>query len=586
MNKDDIETNLLDNLPVGEYYEKSYAHSETISQVLVKRSSDLIISISIDGVIKFWKKGFRLIDYFKTFKAHSGTVLSAKIAETSNRLYTTSVVDKTTKIFDLSTFDMIDIIKHSEPVYVAMPNEKDTETINTLLIVTGVERVLVSRIFDQKGYKDTPVQGIIGVIDLISIEKHNILIVITDKGHIEYISRDTLAQAKADENKIFFNSKFETDFIKFLKQKKGKPIAVEKDEREEKFWVYTDELQIWVFNIKTGKLIVCVDTDHLSLKENYSKHFDLEKNDRERKILIEDEFRERLKAGFRQNISIDFDESGTFLIFTCILGIVYYHLANKEITTIKGKREKGERYIGLSIYQGLKKYSIKGNSGVGGMSSQTKEADPCIFAWAYKKPKFCIFSNREPSNFDKNSFQNSSRDVTEKKDASSDLLKSTKDSGKSVSNKVVLSTSLGDIYIKLFPEYAPKAVENFLTHAANGYYSNCIFHRVVIGYVQTGDPLNDGTGGESIWGREFEDEFSDQLKHDKPFTVSMANSGPHSNGSQFFITTMPSPWLDNKHTILGRVYKGADVVKEIESLRTDGFEKPFLDVRILGISSI
>ena len=101
----------------------------------------------------------------------------------------------------------------------------------------------------------------------------------------------------------------------------------------------------------------------------------------------------------------------------------------------------------------------------------------------------------------------------------------------------VLHTSLGDIVIRLFADAAPKAVENFTTHARNGYYNNVIFHRVIRKFmIQTGDPLGDGTGGESIWGKDFADEFS-ELKHDKAYTVSMANAGPGTNASQFFITT-------------------------------------------------
>lgn len=102
---------------------------------------------------------------------------------------------------------------------------------------------------------------------------------------------------------------------------------------------------------------------------------------------------------------------------------------------------------------------------------------------------------------------------------------------------------MGDIFIILFPEECPKTCENFLTHAKNGYYNSVIFHRVIKGFmVQTGDPLGDGTGGESIWGSHFEDEFSANLNHEKPFMVSMANAGPNTNGSQFFITTAPATW--------------------------------------------
>ena len=228
----------------------------------------------------------------------------------------------------------------------------------------------------------------------------------------------------------------------------------------------------------------------------------------------------------------------------------------------------------------------------------------------------------------------------------------------------IIHTTRGDVWVKLFPEECPRTVENFTTHARNGYYDGILFHRVIKGFMlQTGDPLGapfcflgwwppspngtgpwcvesclgcgafphhdgtvcgarkragDGTGGQSIWGGEFEDEFSRNLRHDRPFTLSMANAGaalppfrqhqletmscrflavhglsghaehhdigvaswscnallrlcvpagPGTNGSQFFITTVPTPWLDNKHTVFGRVVKGTDVVVNIEKVK-------------------
>ena len=101
--------------------------------------------------------------------------------------------------------------------------------------------------------------------------------------------------------------------------------------------------------------------------------------------------------------------------------------------------------------------------------------------------------------------------------------------------------------------------------------------------IQTGDPDGDGTGGVSIWGYEFEDEFNDKLNHDEPFMLSMANAGPHTNASQFFITTVPTPWLNKKHTVFGKVIRGQEVVKEIEKLRTDDKAKPLMDVKIQTI---
>ena len=124
------------------------------------------------------------------------------------------------------------------------------------------------------------------------------------------------------------------------------------------------------------------------------------------------------------------------------------------------------------------------------------------------------------------------------------------------------------------------------THARNGYYNNVIFHRVIKGFmIQTGDPLGNGTGGESIWGGDFEDEFVRTLRHDRPFTVSMANSGPNTNGSQFFISTVPTPWLDNKHTVFGRVVRGFDVVTKIENVKVNKADKPLGDdIKIVSIA--
>ena len=100
---------------------------------------------------------------------------------------------------------------------------------------------------------------------------------------------------------------------------------------------------------------------------------------------------------------------------------------------------------------------------------------------------------------------------------------------------------------------------------------------------QTGCPEGDGTGGESIWGKEFQDEISPNLKHDRPFTLSMANCGPNTNASQFYITTVPCPWLDGKHTVFGRVTKGFQAVTDIETTRVDKDCKPLMEVKLQSI---
>jgi len=145
----------------------------------------------------------------------------------------------------------------------------------------------------------------------------------------------------------------------------------------------------------------------------------------------------------------------------------------------------------------------------------------------------------------------------------------------------VISTDLGDITLKFFPEAAPKAVENFKTHAKAGYYDGVLFHRVIDGFmIQGGDPEGTGRGGESIWHAAFEDEFSPAL-HNIPGAVSMANAGPNTNGSQFFINQVDnSKSLDNHYTIFGQVISGQDVVEKIAKVPTDLQDKPVNAVKM------
>lgn len=177
----------------------------------------------------------------------------------------------------------------------------------------------------------------------------------------------------------------------------------------------------------------------------------------------------------------------------------------------------------------------------------------------------------------------------------------------------VMHTNMGDISIRFFPEYAPKAVENFITHSKNGYYDGLIFHRVINDFmIQGGDPTGTGMGGESIYKRSFEDEFSKEL-HNIRGALCMANAGPDTNGSQFFIVQAKSvpenmisqmkdmpesfpedivdyyesaggtPWLDFRHTVFGQVFDGMDVVDNIAGVEVGNADKPINDVIINSI---
>lgn len=179
---------------------------------------------------------------------------------------------------------------------------------------------------------------------------------------------------------------------------------------------------------------------------------------------------------------------------------------------------------------------------------------------------------------------------------------------------VTMHTNMGDIKIKMFLDKAPKACENFITHAKEGYYDGLTFHRVINDFmIQGGDPTGTGCGGESIWGRSFEDEFDIELRNYRG-ALSMANAGPNTNGSQFFIvqarqvpmqligqmkqlvdrgfpeavtenysTVGGTPHLDFRHTVFGQVYDGMDVVDAIAAVKTGANDKPVEPVIITGI---
>ncbi|HRK62307.1 MAG TPA: peptidylprolyl isomerase [Candidatus Omnitrophota bacterium] len=148
--------------------------------------------------------------------------------------------------------------------------------------------------------------------------------------------------------------------------------------------------------------------------------------------------------------------------------------------------------------------------------------------------------------------------------------------------KVKIETNMGVIEASLFANEAPKTVENFVKLAEKGFYDGIIFHRVIPDFmVQTGDPTGTGRGGP---GYQFEDEFSPKLKHNKPGIFSMANSGPGTNGSQFFITVAATPWLDNRHSIFGEVTAGMDVVTKISLASRDRQDKPVSEIKMLKVS--
>ncbi|XP_067933927.1 peptidyl-prolyl cis-trans isomerase-like 1 [Watersipora subatra] len=148
--------------------------------------------------------------------------------------------------------------------------------------------------------------------------------------------------------------------------------------------------------------------------------------------------------------------------------------------------------------------------------------------------------------------------------------------------RVLVQTTMGDIEVELYWKHCPNTCRNFAELAKRGYYNGVVFHRIISNFmIQGGDPTGTGRGGASIYGKEFDDEIHDDLKHSGAGILSMANSGPNTNGSQFFITLAPTQWLDGKHAIFGRVSQGMTVVKMMGMVETDKDDRPTVEVKIL-----
>lgn len=357
--------------------------------------------------------------------------------------------------------------------------------------------------------------------------------------------------------------------------------SIEFSPNTEFFATMSADRLIRVFRFRTGKLYRKYDESlqlYSSLQSSGKLAVKLDDLEFGKRLATE---RELESTPYFNMANVTFDESSNFILFPSMIGIKVVNMITNKVPVYLGKDENC-RFLNLALHHGLpQSISLELAASENPANETEKANDPILFATAFKKQRFFLLTRREP---DKDHLLE--RDVLNERPSKDDLASKTAPT-KILPKQAILRTTVGDIFIKLLPEVAPLAVENFTTHARIGYYDNLIFHRVIKGFmVQTGDPFGDGTGGESIWGHDFRDEIQEDVKHDVPFTLSMANAGPNTNGSQFFITTVKCPWLDGKHTIFGRVVRGSDVVSKIESVKCDELDKPLVDIKILEIDLI
>lgn len=563
-------------LPKSARYSKSLMHKEQVSFVTVTPVTDFLITSSVDGVVKFWKKVADGIEFVKEFKAHQGEIRSVSTSH-DGRSFATAGVDKTVKLFDVMTFDLLAVLPLDYvPLCVCWVHKKGS---SLPVLAVSDDATPKIHLYDGRGENREPVHTIKSLhrspVSIMAFNGNYDCVISSDTGGMLEYWRPNSTYEKPDN---VFKLKSATNLFEF-KKAKSVPASLTLSPDGSRFAIISHpDRKIRLFDFPTAKLLRTYDESLQVIEEMQQAGTALQKLDAVefgRRLAQE---REIESPALRDKFNIIFDESGHFLIYGSYLGIKVLNTYTNQVVKVYGKEEQF-RPLSVALYQGQPQKKNLTTVAMAASSNpllqESESRYPLLVATGVGKVRFYMFTNESE-------ISKSTRDVQNEKPTILNQKKAEQAKKAESGTAAVIHTTYGDIHIRLFPDAAPKAVENFVTHSKRGYYNNTIFHRVIKKFmIQCGDPLGDGTGGESIWGREFEDEFS-SLKHDKPYTVSMANAGPNTNGSQFFITTEKTPWLDNKHTIFGRATQGFDVIHKIENARTYK-EKPEEDIKILSI---
>jgi len=565
-------------LPSSTRYSKSLMHRDQLCFNTFTPYSDFLITSSIDGFVKFWKKVSGGIEFVKEFKAHDGEVKSAT-ASADGRSFATTGSDGTIKLFDVITFDLLAMLTpETQPKCICYVHGRGASF--PLLAVSFEEKPNIA-IFDGRGENQMPIHTISNLhrspVSIMAYNPHFDCVVSADEsGMLEYW-RPSGSYEKPDN---VFGMKSATNLFEFKKARSvPSTITISPSGKQFSTMSFPDR-KIRIFDFASGKLYRTYDESIATITEMQQAGTAVEKLDDVefgRRLGVEKEVEH---SAVKNRVNVIFDETGNFIMYGSIFGTKVINTLTNRVVKIYG-REESFRPLNLALYQGQpdKKDVVTSQMAASEnpLLQQAETRDAMLVSTGLGKVRFYMFTNDAD-------VSKSDRDVHNEKPRTLGSKQQKEEKRAETGSSATVHTTFGDIQIRLFPQFAPKAVENFVVHSKNNYYNNIIFHRIIRKFmIQTGDPLGDGTGGESIWGKEFEDEFSPQLRHDKPYTVSMANAGKNTNGSQFFITTERTPWLDDKHTVFGRVIKGMDVVHQIENTKV-WKEKPVEDIKIVNIS--
>ncbi|GMK55580.1 hypothetical protein CspeluHIS016_0206360 [Cutaneotrichosporon spelunceum] len=576
----------LEHLPDADRYYKSFMHRDTLNYVAMTKTGYLITT-SIDGHLKIWKKQDSGIEFVKHFRTSLSSVVGLAVSD-DGKMCATISANGEGRVFDIINFDMINILKFGfspkAVCWVYAPGAAQA------LLAVSDEKSAAIRIYDGRGDGVTPLH----VLDkmhrapvhlMVLASKYDVVISADEAGFVEYW-QPSEPWGGVPSIPGMWQYKSATDLFQFKKTRTiAASITLSPDQKHFSAVALPDR-KVHIFNTLTGKLNRTYDESLEAASEMQQAGtavFKLEDMDFGRRLAIERELDRDYSGpgGALRTANAVWDESGNMLIYATLLGIKVVNTVTNKVVRVIGKDES-LRFLNLALFQGAPGKQIQTLAMAASANPLLQEKatrDPTLFCTALNKARFYMFGRGAVE-------ESTDRDVyNERPTAEDHVVVAEQPAKKALPTAATIHTNMGDIHIKLFPHLAPKTVENFITHARNGYYNNVIFHRVIKKFMlQGGDPSGTGMGGESIWGGEFEDEISPLAKHDRAYTLSSANAGPNTNASQFFITTVATPHLDGKHTVFGRATGGLEVVHSIENVATDKNDRPLDEVRMVSIT--
>ena len=568
------------HVPSCARYLRSYMHKAPV--VCMQATARFIAVAALDGTLTLWARqppvshhptdpsssssSSLSLHYVKTFRAHTASIDALHLARDDDTLLSLCTFDKSVKLFSLAAFDMRTFVNLSfvpAPTLCTVPHVH----LSDLLLVPFADSPTVA-VYVLRDLTIPPrlfrVPHRSPLTHLVYNSRFHALISIDNAGVIEYwqlprrlpnaphpITEPPAAAAAAAAaaanapllEPLYSHSKLRTDLY-ILKRNNATATSLAVSPTSHHYVCTATDHIVRIFHFQTSLVVSSFDLNlpspSHSLPETHPLS-SLPKQQCDRRIA-----RERALASYPDSFALAnavFDETGVYVIYTSVAGVHVVDALRKTPLAVLGVREPSERFLSVALCP----------------TDSTSETPPppLLLASSFDSQRVFLFGNHDAP------VPMTGRDVFNERPLPKSMRRQMHAAVASTSapqqktapsaNEVTLHTSAGDIRLRFVSSQTPKTVENFVTHARNKYYDGVLFHRVIKGFmIQTGDPDGDGTGGESIWGGEFEDEIDESLSHEEGM-VSMANSGKNSNGSQFFITCKPCKHLDGKHTIFGKL---------------------------------